>query len=165
MRCAPRASNGPNHLILCALQAALTQLPNENVLLNMRHKASPTKGRGIALSTDGGDSFGPISFDSSLISPVCQASIVSFGGATFFSNPASKRGRNHLTIRKSTTNAKTWGAALLVEEGSSSGYSCLVKGAIQDGPTASTDGVILYEAVGGTIKFVRFPLSLETSGK
>ena len=60
---------------------------------------------------------------------------------------------------------KTWGAELLVEEGSSSGYSCLVKGAIQDGPTASTDGGILYEAVGGTIKFVRFPLSLETSGK
>ena len=68
---------------------------------------------------------------------------------------------------------KTWGAELLVEEGSSSGYSCLVKGAIQDGPTASTDGGILYEAVGGpyeaikyyeAIKFVRFPLSLETSG-
>ena len=86
---------------------------------------------------------------------------MSFGGATYFSNPASI-GRNHLTIKKSTDNTATWAAkSLLVEAGNSAGYSCLVQGGIQiGGAKASTEGGILYEAVGGTIKFVRFPLSL-----
>ena len=50
---------------------------------------------------------------------------------------------------------------MLVEAGNSAGYSCLVQGGIQGGDRkASTEGGILYEAVGGAIKFVRFPLSL-----
>jgi hypothetical protein len=66
-----------------------------------------------------------------------------------------------LTIRKSVDNTATWGKSLLIEAGSSAGYSCLVKGAIQEGGgKASTNGGLLYEAVGGTIKFVRFPLAL-----
>ena len=130
---------------------------------------------GTARSTDGGDTFGPIEFDKTLISPVCQASIVSFDNATYFSNPASTKGRNHLTIRKSTDNAHTWTSELLVEAGSSAGYSCLVKGAIQKanshaqqgepatpslGGDGNGEGGILYEAVGGTINFAIFPLSL-----
>lgn len=143
-------------------ESALTQLPNGSVLLNMRHSHTiHAPGRGVAVSNDGGDTFGPISFDARLKTPVCQGSIVSFGGATYFSNPASNSGRNHLTIKKSTDNTATWAKSLLVEAGNSAGYSCLVKGAIQGGHgKASTDGGILYEAVGGTIKFVRFPLSL-----
>jgi sialidase-1 len=143
-------------------ESALTQLPNGSVMLNMRHSHdAKTVGRGVAISNDGGDTFGPISFDSRLETPVCQGSIVSFGGATYFSNPASSSGRNHLTIRKSVDNTATWGKSLLIEAGSSAGYSCLVKGAIQEGGgKASTNGGLLYEAVGGTIKFVRFPLAL-----
>ena len=150
-------------------ESALTQLPNTSVLLNMRHKcAAPHQcesshthlGRGVAVSNDGGDTFGPISYDPRLLTPICQASIVSFGGATYFSNPASNSGRNHLTIRKSTDNTATWATSLLVEAGSSAGYSCLVKGAIQEGGRASTDGGLLYEAAGGAIKFARFPLTL-----
>ena len=140
-------------------EAALTQLPNGSVLLNMRHRASPSKGRAIALSQDGGDSFGPITFDPALVSPVCQASIVSFGGATYFSNPASTSGRNHLTIRKSIDDAATWSEALLVEAGNSAGYSCLVNGELQGNADAAGFGGILYEATDGTIKFSRFPLA------
>ena len=77
----------------------------------MRHRASPKLGRAVAVSDDGGDTFGPITYDAALVSPVCQASIVSFGGSTFFSNPASTSGRNHLTIRKSTDNAITCAAS------------------------------------------------------
>ena len=40
-----------------------------------------------------GDTFGPITYDSALISPVCQGSLVTFGGATYFSNPESTSGR------------------------------------------------------------------------
>ena len=98
-------------------EAALTQLPNGSVLLNMRHRSSPSDGRGVAVSLDGGETFGAISFDHTLISPVCQASIVSFGGAVYFSNPDSSSGRSHLTIRKSNDNAATWTDRLLIETG------------------------------------------------
>ena len=129
----------------------------------------------MARSTDGGNTFGPIEFDKALLSPVCQASIVSFDNATYFSNPASTKGRNHLTVRKSIDNAETWASELLVQAGNSAGYSCLVKGAIQRGNShaqqsgaavgrpednGSGEGGILYEAVGGTINFALFPLSL-----
>ena len=115
------------------------------------HQQSPAKGRAVARSDDGGETWGALGYDAALISPVCQASIVSFGGATYFSNPASTSGRSHLTIRKSTDSAASWsGGALLVQQAGSAGYSCLVKGALRDHPH---DGGILYEATDGTIKF------------
>lgn len=146
-------------------ESALTQLPNGSVLLSMRRSPQlpRTGGRAVALSDDGGDTFGPISFDGPLGNPICQGSIVSFGGATYFSNPAEESSRGNLTIRKSTDNTATWGKSLLVEAANSAGYSCLVQGAIQGGPggKAGTEGGLLYEAADGGIKFVRFPLSLE----
>ena len=151
-------------------ESALTQLPNGSVMINFRHKCSAPGqcwpnhthlGRGVAVSNDGGDTFGPISFDARLAAPICQGSLVSFGDATYFSNPASNSSRSHLTIRKSTDNTLTWAKSLLVQAESSAGYSCLVKGAIAEGGgKAGTDGGLLYESTGGTIKFVRFPLSL-----
>ena len=130
-------------------EAALTQLPNGSVLLNSRHTASPKEGRAVAVSNDGGDTFGPLGYDKTLISPVCQASIVSFDNATYFSNPASTKGRNHLTIRKSTDNAHTWTSELLVEAGSSAGYSCLVKGAIQNANSHAQQGRPTTPSLGG----------------
>ena len=145
-------------------EGALTQLPNGSVLMSMRRSPQlHALGRAVAVSNDGGNTFGPISFDGPLGDPMCQGSIVSFGGATYFSNPAAITSRSHLTIKKSTDNTATWGKSLLVEAGNSAGYSCLVKGAIQGGAggKASTEGGLLYEADDGSIKFVRFPLSLE----
>ena len=136
-------------------EAAMTQLPNGSVLLNMRYQG---EGRGVARSEDGGLTFGPVVFDKTLISPVCQASIVSFRGVTYFSNPASTTGRDHTTIRRSTDNAVTWSSELLVEAASSAGYSCLVKGALLKPKAGGGEGGILYEAVSSTIKFSRFPL-------
>ena len=133
------------------------QLPNGSVLLNMRHRKSASRGRAVAMSRDGGTTFGPVTYDAALISPVCQASIVSFGNATYFSNPASTSGRSHLSIRKSTDSAASWSSELLVEAGASAGYSCLVKGALRG---HADSGGLLYEADDGTIKFTRFPLSL-----
>ena len=147
-------------------ESALTQLPNGSVLLSMRRSPQlpRTGGRTVAVSNDGGDTFGPISFDGPQSNPLCQGSIVSFGDATYFSAPAQASSRGNLTIKKSTDNTVTWGKSLLVEAGNSEGYSCLVKGAIQGGDgKASTDGGILYEAADGTIKFSRFPLSLDSS--
>lgn len=153
-------------------ESALTQLPNGSVLINMRHKCSAPGqctsdhthlGRGVAVSNDGGNTFGPISYDAQLTAPVCQASVVTFGGATYFSNPASNSSRSHITIKKSVDNAVTWPKSLLVQTQSASGYSCLVTGAIiEEAGSTSDDGGLLYESTGQTIKFVRFPLSLAT---
>merc|ERR1740139_944046 len=124
-------------------EAALTQLPNGSVLLNMRHRQSPSLGRAVAVSRDGGATFGPLSYDAALVSPVCQASVVSFDNATYFSNPASNTSRRHLSIRKSTDSAGSWSSQLLVEAGASGGYSCLVKGALRG---HADSGGLLYEA-------------------
>jgi hypothetical protein len=139
-------------------EAVLTQLTNGSVLLNMRHRSAPSLGRGIAISHDDGATFGPITFDSTLISPVCQASCVSFGGATFFSNPADSKGRDKITIRKSKDNAQTWPEALLIHKGPTYGYSCLVKGELAIGP--SHQGGLLFESVNKTIQFTRFNVNM-----
>ena len=142
-------------------ESALAQLPNGSVMISMRRSPQLwSLGRAVAISNDGGDTFGPISFDGPLGNPMCQGSIVSFGGATYFSNPAQITSRSHLMIKKSTDNAATWGKSLLVEAENSAGYSCLVQGGL-DGK-ASTEGGLLYEAADGSIKFVRFPLSLDS---
>lgn len=77
----------------------MTQLPNGSVMLNMRHTASKTVGRAIAVSHDNGASFGPISYDKSLISPVCQASLVTIAGVSYFSNPESSNGAARLSAQ------------------------------------------------------------------
>ena len=140
-------------------EAALTQLSNGSILLNMRHRSAPQLGRGIAISHDDGATFSAITYDAKLISPVCQASIVSFNGSTYFSNPADIHARDKITIRKSTDNTKTWGASLLVHAGATFGYSCLVKGELVVGQ--KFQGGILFESSDQTIAFARFNLSLK----
>lgn len=133
-------------------ESALTQLPNGSVLLHMlRSPQLHPRGRGVAVSNDGGDTFGPISFDARLKTPICQGSIVSFGGATYFSNSSSSVARQHLTVKMSTDNTATWAKSMLV---ANSKASCLVKGAIQesDGKVSTDDG-ILYR---GGVKHSRF---------
>ena len=119
-------------------------------------------GRAIAVSNDGGVTFGPVQYDPTLISPVCQGSIVSFGGKTYFSNPADTKARDHTTIRRSSDNAQTWEASLLIQEGSSAGYTCLVKGELD--AEGSGVGGILYESTAtGSIAFKRFDLNFTDS--
>ena len=141
-------------------EATMTQLPNGSIALNMRHTASKTLGRAVAISHDDGLTFGPITFDSVLISPVCQASLVSFGGVVYFSNPASNSGRQDTTVRCSTDNGATWSGSRLIEPRASAGYSCLVAGALLSAPTR---GGILFESVSSTIAFATFELGSPSS--
>lgn len=146
-------------------EATMTQLTNGSVVVNMRHQRSQTIGRAFALSNDNGASFGPIQFDSELTSPVCQASMVTFGGASYFSNPESRTGRNHIGIRRSKNNIESWGTkSFMVETGNTAGYSCLVAGVLKSGEGQemrdSDMGGILYESLGsGNIEFATFPIS------
>merc|ERR1712113_868074 len=125
-------------------EATLADLGGGDVLLNMRHRNEKSKGRGVARSADGGLTWTAMTYDAELIGPVCQGSLATAGSSVYFSNPATTSGRNHLTVRKSNDGGRTWPSSLLIQEGSSAGYSSLVKGAI-DGDSG-TQGGILYEA-------------------
>ena len=128
-------------------------------MLNMRHLDARTKGRAVAVSHDGGLSFGNITYDPALVSPICEASIVSFSNKVYFSNPADSQRRVNLTIRESRDNGQTWPASLLVREREGGGYSCLVPGELVH---ASGYGGIVFEGAG--VEFAQFPLDLEGSG-
>ena len=112
---------------------------------------------GVSISRDGGDTFGEVTYDRTLIGPVCQASIVSFNGATYFSNPADAHGRDKITIRRSQDNAVTWESSLLVHGGKTFGYSCLVKGALLKRGGGQSGG-ILFESAKETVAFAEFSL-------
>ena len=77
-------------------EAQLVELSDGTVVANMRndHLNKSCDCRAIAVSKDGGATFGDITYDPALPSPVCQASIMSFTSKVLlFSNPASKTGR------------------------------------------------------------------------
>ncbi|QDU95146.1 sialidase family protein [Lignipirellula cremea] len=111
-------------------ECAVVQRSDGQLLLNMRSYRGKNC-RAVALSSDGGDTWGPATDDASLPEPVCQGSLVRYSGADdprgsilLFSNPASK-GRDHLTVRMSTDEGKTWDHSRLLYAGSSA-YSCIV---------------------------------------
>lgn len=138
-------------------EATLADLGGGEVLLNMRHQHEATLGRGVSRSTDGGYTWSKVSYDKMLVGPVCQGSLVAFGGSVFFSNQASATSRSHLTVRRSDDGGRTWKAKLELQEGKSAGYSSLVGGPVGDG----AHGGILYESVApGSIDFMVFPLDL-----
>jgi sialidase-1 len=106
-----------------ANECQVVQLSDGSLLLNMRMQSGEKK-RGLARSTDGGFSWGPLSFDHKLIDPVCQGSLVSDGAQLLFSNPASVAKREKLTVRMSSDMGRTWPRELLLAPGPAA-YSCL----------------------------------------
>ena len=113
--------------------------------------------RAISYSRDGGDTWSDLSFDNTLIEPICQASFLRYPGSgtqVLFSNPASKTDRTRMTVRFSNDDGETWPASRLLHAGPAA-YSCLT--VLPDGSIAC-----LYE--GGEqhaydkILFARFSL-------
>lgn len=141
--------------------------PAGRLMLNMRNGDRSQRTRLVALSDDGGRSWGDQHHAAELIEPICQASIRRFRwptadshGVLLFSNPASKTQRIDLTLRISPDEGETWPFNQLIHGGFSA-YSCLV--ALGDG-----DVGVIYERDSdaresyGQIRFERFPLpSLE----
>ena len=142
-------------------ESAVVQLADGSLLLNMRSYAGKHQ-RAIALSHDGGLTWGPVRLDPALIEPVCQASMVRYTLAgeagknrLLFSNPADAAHRDRMTVRLSYDEGKTWPVSRLVYAGPSA-YSSLA--VLQDGTIG-----LLYER--GTanayeeIEFAHFNLS------
>lgn len=156
-------------------ESQVIELADGRIMLNARRTAARPQLRGIAISQDRGQTFGPVQHHPALIEPTCQASIVrhSFASASgpnriLFANPATqipgRMGRVQLTIRMSEDEGQTWPVSRVLHP-QFSAYSSLV--VLPDGSIGC-----LFES-GGDVKkeryhhitFARFPLDWLTQGQ
>lgn len=139
-----------------------------SLLLNIRNYNRKRPCRTTSVSTDGGMTWSPPAFDPALVEPVCQASIRRYSwpegdgkSRILFSNPASEKARQKMTVRLSDDEGKTWPVSKLLHGGPSA-YSCLA---------VASDGTILclYERGAKSayekITLARFRLSWLTDGQ
>lgn len=132
-------------------EATAAELSGGRLLLNARNQRGDIKARIVAISNDGGATWDKTYIDRQLPDPVCQGSILNIGwkknrAILAFSNAADTTLRDHLTLRLSKDEGKTWPVKQVV---ASSG-----KG--KDGYAAYSDIVllpgnkigVLYEADG-----------------
>jgi sialidase-1 len=93
-------------------EAIGTELPNGDLMLNIREQNGKTKQRLVALSSDGGASWKETYFDPSLITPVCQSSILLFEqknqSLLIYSGPNSPDKREKMTLKFSLDSGKSW---------------------------------------------------------
>jgi sialidase-1 len=155
-------------------ECQVVELADGTLMMNMRNYwerdgGEPAKGRkrAIASSGDGGETWSELSFDDTLIEPVCQASFTRYSwpgenakNRLLFSNPASTEARVKMTVRLSYDEGKTWPIAKLLHEGPAA-YSCLA--ALPDrqiGCLYERGAEHSYE----TISFARFTLRWLSAG-
>jgi sialidase-1 len=113
-------------------ESTIVELTGGRVMDNMRSYHGQNR-RAIAISEDGGKSWGSVFLDDALVEPVCQASILRLSwpeandqpGRIIFCNPAS-RARERLTLRTSHDDGQTWPHSRCLYQGAAA-YSCLAK--------------------------------------
>ena len=126
------ADEGTNESV--ALEAA-----DGSVYLNCRNKNRLADGgnfRCITWSRDGGQTLSPIVHDAALPEPICQASVCRLSGTgagernrVLFSNPATRDGRQGMTVRVSYDECRTWPISRVLHAGPAA-YSdlCVTQG-------------------------------------
>lgn len=125
-------------------ESAVAELSSGDLMLNMRNANRAVRHRQVAISHDGGRSWVEGRQDTTLVEPVCEASLMShkFPGREkqylLFSNPANPAKRVNLTIRVSDDDGRSWMGSRTIHQGPSA-YSCLVS-------FPNGDAGILYEA-------------------
>jgi len=145
----------------------VVQLTDGRIMLNARYNAnrnnlSDTNGRVIVTTTDMGETWQEHSTSrSALIESTCMASLHKHvyhengeeKSILLFSNPNTKSGRHHMTLRISFDDGESWSEKywMLLDEGHSRGYSCITS--IDE----KTIG-ILYEGSRADMTFESIPL-------
>ncbi len=111
-------------------ECTVAELSRGRLLLNMRNYTS-VRVRQTSGSRDGGQTWSELKPDTTLIEPVCQASLIAIHRpmrkpVLAFSNPASAKSRTNMTVRLSYDQGKTWKQSQVVYAGPSA-YSNLVE--------------------------------------
>lgn len=111
-------------------ECEVAELSGGRLLLNMRNYNSERKNRQIAFSNDGGLTWAGQRFDTSLVDPICQASLFSYQDLkkqeelkVLFSNPSSLR-RENMTLQISKDESASWSKKITLYPGPSA-YSDL----------------------------------------
>ncbi len=150
-------------------ECQVVELTDGSLMLNCRNEARQGK-RIVYTTKDLGASWQPHeSNNKALIEPTCQASLVAVesaehGRLLLFSNPKSGGARDHMTIRCSADEGKSWSEGYEFDSRACWGYSCM---AMADAETVG----IFYEAPHVSessdmhgIAFLRIPLDAVVEG-
>jgi sialidase-1 len=112
-------------------ECQVVELAGGKLMLNMRSYDKAKKARQVTVSDDGGEHWKDQRMDPALIEPVCQASIRRYAwpgegreGLVLFSNPASEKTRENMTVRGSLDDCQTWPLQVVLHPGPSA-YSDL----------------------------------------
>jgi sialidase-1 len=148
-------------------EAQVIELNDGGLMLNMRDNRnetdkSETNGRAVAVTYDLGKTWKTHATSNGVLKePTCMASLIKedfmvegkMKSLVLFSNPNSKFGRHHITIKVSLDDGKTWPEKYhrLIDSGSGSGYSCMTK--IDDKYVG-----ILYEGSQADLIFQKFSI-------
>lgn len=94
-------------------EATAAPLSKGNVMMNMRNQKGQPRKRLVAVSKDGGAHWDEVYFDDQLPDPVCEGSLLELGlrrgrQQLAFCNAADTLRRNHLTLRISRDEGRTW---------------------------------------------------------
>ncbi len=113
-------------------ECTVAELSDGRLMLNMRNYDRAEKARKIALSRDGGLTWGNIYTDTVLIEPICQASMLTVSlpepgkSGLIFLNPANEDERLNMTLRFSFDEGLTWAGSKVLHQGPSA-YSDLTQ--------------------------------------
>jgi sialidase-1 len=93
-------------------ECTVVELRDGSLLLNMRtSKKRELPYRKICISEDGGSTWTIPCYDSSLVEPICQGSLLRYSFSPdilLFTNPKNKKKRKNLTLSISEDSGKTW---------------------------------------------------------
>ena len=95
-------------------ECTVAELPDGRLMLNMRNYDRTQKARKISISIDGGHTWGNLYSDTTLVEPICQASLLKYSfpasgkSSLLFLNPADKDSRKNMTLRLSFDHGTTW---------------------------------------------------------
>ncbi|WP_409345423.1 exo-alpha-sialidase [Paenibacillus sp. MBLB4367] len=136
-------------------ESQVVELDNGDIRFYMRNHAGLAR-TAVAESKDGGLSWGDVTFDDTLVDPICQSTVLAYpnGGdgkaRLLWANPAHPAERINGTVRLSEDGGQTWAYAKTVY-GGPYWYSCLTV-------LSGGDIGLLYEGDKGSIYFTKFTL-------
>lgn len=125
----------------------------------------------VAVSKDGGQTWGDARFDKTLVEPICQASLLRYSwdngqkSRLLFCNPALPNKRRVLTVRLSYDEGETWPVSkpLTTWEELFAAYSCLA--VLPDGQIGLLFERLQKDTDRIGLAYVRFPLDWLTEGQ